>query len=64
MLVLDTPSLSHHIYNVVADEAPDLATLFASVGASPPDGSTDTAAQADEVLLDVRRLLVQCPESS
>jgi nucleoside-diphosphate-sugar epimerase len=55
-LVLDAPSPSHRIYNVVADEAPDLATLFASVGASPPDGSTAAAAQADEALLDGRRL--------
>ena len=35
-LVLDAPSPSHRIYNVVDDEAPDLATLFASVGAPPP----------------------------
>ena len=26
-------------YNVVDDEAPDFATLFASAGAPPPDGS-------------------------
>lgn len=55
-LVLDAPSPSHRIYNVVGDEAPDLATLFASVGAPPPDGSAAEAARADDVLLDGRRL--------
>jgi UDP-glucose 4-epimerase len=33
--VLDAPSPAHRIYNVTDDEAPDLATLFASVGAEP-----------------------------
>jgi nucleoside-diphosphate-sugar epimerase len=56
MLVIDTPSPSHHIYNVVSDEAPDLVALFAAVGAPPPDGSAAEAAQVDEVLLDGRRL--------
>lgn len=56
MLVLDTPSPAHHIYNVVADQAPDLATLFAAVGAPPPDGSAGEAARSDEVLLDGRRM--------
>ena len=37
--LLDAPSPAHRIYNVVDDEAPDFATLFASVGAPPPDGS-------------------------
>lgn len=55
-LVLDTASPSHRIYNVADDEAPDLATLFASVGAPPPDGSTAEAARAFEAVLDVRRL--------
>jgi nucleoside-diphosphate-sugar epimerase len=55
-LVLDAPSPSHRIYNVVDDEAPDLTTLFASVGAPPPDGSAAEAGQADNVLLDGRRL--------
>jgi nucleoside-diphosphate-sugar epimerase len=54
--VLDAPSPSHRIYNVVDEEAPDLATLFASVGASPPDGSAFEAARVDHVLLDGRRL--------
>jgi nucleoside-diphosphate-sugar epimerase len=55
-LLLDAPSPAHSIYNVAGDEAPDLATLFASVGASPPDGSAAEAARADYVLLDGRRL--------
>jgi nucleoside-diphosphate-sugar epimerase len=55
-LVLDAPSPAHRIYNVAGDEAPDLATLFASVGAPPPDGSAEEAARADDVLLDGRRL--------
>lgn len=55
-LVLDALSPSHRIYNVVDDEAPDLATLFASVGAPPPDGSAAEAARASDVLLDGRRL--------
>jgi nucleoside-diphosphate-sugar epimerase len=53
-LVLDAPSPAHRIYNVV-DESPDLATLFASVGALPPDGSAAEAARDDDVLLDGRR---------
>ena len=55
-LVLDTPSPSHRIYNVVDDEAPDLATLFASVGAPPPDGSDAERARAFDVVLDGRRI--------
>ncbi|AKF11710.1 NAD-dependent epimerase/dehydratase family protein [Sandaracinus amylolyticus] len=54
--VLDARSPSHRVYNVVDDEAPDLATLFASVGAPPPDGSAAEAARAFEMLLDGRRL--------
>ncbi|AUX47590.1 NAD-dependent epimerase [Sorangium cellulosum] len=54
--VLDTASPSHRIYNVVDDEAPDLATVFASVGAPPPDGSAGEAARAFDVLLDGRRI--------
>ena len=43
--LLDAPSPAHRIYNVVDDEAPDLATLFASVGAPPPDGSNAESAR-------------------
>ena len=54
--LLDTPSPGHRIYNVVDDETPDLATLFASVGAPPPDGSNAERARAFEALLDGRRI--------
>jgi nucleoside-diphosphate-sugar epimerase len=54
--VLDAPSPRHRIYNVVDDEAPDLATVFASVGAPPPDGSDAERGRAFDVLLDGRRI--------
>ncbi len=54
--LLDTPSPAHRIYNVVDDEAPELATLFASVGASPPDGSNAGRARAFDALMDGRRI--------
>jgi UDP-glucose 4-epimerase len=54
--LLDAPSPAHRIYNVVDDEAPDLATLFASVGAPPPDGSNAERARAFDALLDGRRI--------
>jgi UDP-glucose 4-epimerase len=54
--LLDTPSPAHRIYNVVDDEAPDLATLFASVGAPPPDGSNAERARAFDALLDGSRI--------
>ena len=54
--VLDAPSPAHRIYNVVDDEAPDLATLFASVGAPPPDGSDPERARAFDTPLDGRRI--------
>ena len=55
-LLLDTPSPSHRIYNVVDDEAPTRAALFAAVGAPPPDGSNAEAARAFDRLLDGRRI--------
>ncbi|WP_394840735.1 NAD(P)-dependent oxidoreductase [Pendulispora brunnea] len=55
-LLLDARSPAHRIYNVVDDEAPDLATLFASVGAPPPDGSDAERARAFDALLDGRRI--------
>jgi len=55
-LVLDAPSPAHRIYNVVDDEAPTLATLLASVGAPPPDGSNAEAGRASDALLDGRRI--------
>jgi nucleoside-diphosphate-sugar epimerase len=54
--LLDTPSPAHRIYNVVDDEAPDLATLFASVGAPPPDGSDAERGRAFDVVLDGHRI--------
>lgn len=54
--VLDTASPSHRIYNVTDDEAPDLATLFASVGAPPPDGSAAEAGRGFESVIDGRRI--------
>jgi UDP-glucose 4-epimerase len=54
--LLDTSSPAHRIYNVVDDEAPELATLFASVGAPPPDGSNAERARAFDLLLDGGRI--------
>ncbi|HVT09201.1 MAG TPA: NAD-dependent epimerase/dehydratase family protein [Polyangia bacterium] len=54
--VLDAPSPAHRIYNLVDDEAPDLAAIFASVGAPPPDGSAAEAARAFDALMDGRRI--------
>jgi UDP-glucose 4-epimerase len=54
--LLDAPSPAYRIYNVVDDEAPDLATLCASVGAPPPDGSDAEGARAFEALMDGRRI--------
>ncbi|MFP2956403.1 NAD-dependent epimerase/dehydratase family protein [Myxococcus sp. 1LA] len=54
--LLDAPSPAHRIYNVVDDEAPDIATLFASVGALPPDGSNAAFARGFDALLDGRRI--------
>jgi UDP-glucose 4-epimerase len=54
--LLDAPSPAHRIYNVVDDEAPDIATLFAAVGAPAPDGSAAETARAFDTLLDGRRI--------
>lgn len=54
--LLDAPSPAHRIYNVVDDEAPDLATLFASVGEPPPNGSNADRARAYDAQLDGRRI--------
>jgi nucleoside-diphosphate-sugar epimerase len=54
--LLDTPAPAHTIYNVVDDEAPDMATLFASVGAAPPDGSDAERGRPFDALLDGRRI--------
>jgi len=54
--LLDAASPAHRIYNVVDDEAPDLARLFASVGQPPPDGSDSERARAFDTLLGGRRI--------
>ena len=54
--LLDSGSPAHRIYNVVDDEAPSLASLFASVGSPPPDGSSPERARAFDVLLDGGRI--------
>ena len=54
--VLEAAAPTHRLYNVADDEAPDLATLCASVGAPPPDGSAPSRAPAFEVVMDTRRI--------
>ncbi|MEO8846929.1 MAG: NAD-dependent epimerase/dehydratase family protein [Kofleriaceae bacterium] len=54
--VLDAASPAHRIYNVADDEAPDLATVFASVGEPPPDGSDSERARSFDALMDSRRI--------
>lgn len=54
--MVDARSPQHRIYNVTDDEAPDLATMFASVGAAAPDGSQAERGRAFELLMDGRRL--------
>lgn len=54
--LLDAPTTAHRVYNLVDDASPDLATLFASVGAPPPDGTNAERAKAFEAVLDGRRL--------
>jgi nucleoside-diphosphate-sugar epimerase len=55
-LLLDATFPAHHIYNVVDDDAPDLATLFASVGAPPPDGSAAERGRAFDAVMAGRRI--------
>lgn len=54
--VLDAPTPAYRVYNVAADEAPDLAALFASVGQPPPDGSQAERARVFDALLDSSRI--------
>lgn len=54
--LIESSSPAHRIYNVSDDEAPDLATLFASVGAPPPDGSAPELARGFDPLMDTRRI--------
>lgn len=55
-LVLAARSPGHRVYNVTDDEAPTLSTLFAAVGAPPPDGSAPERGAAFDALLDGRRI--------
>ncbi len=55
-LLLDASLPAHRVYNVADDEAPELATLFASVGAPPPDGSNAERAGAFDAVLDGSRI--------
>lgn len=54
--ILDVREAAHRIYNVVDDEAPDLATLFAAVGAPPPDGADAERGRAFAAVTDGRRI--------
>jgi nucleoside-diphosphate-sugar epimerase len=54
--ILDRASPSFRIYNVVDDEPVDLATMFASEGAPPPDGSDPERARAFNTVMDGRRI--------
>ncbi|MEO8904119.1 MAG: NAD-dependent epimerase/dehydratase family protein [Polyangiaceae bacterium] len=55
-LVLEAASPAHRVYNVLDDESPDLISVFASVGAAPPDGSNAERALAFDSLMDGRRI--------
>lgn len=54
--LLEAESPAHRIYNLTDDEAPDMATLFAAVGAAPPDGSEAERGRVFEAILDGSRL--------
>jgi nucleoside-diphosphate-sugar epimerase len=54
--VLAAPSPAHRIYNVVDDEAPELAAVFESAGEPPPDGSNAEFAKNFDALADGRRM--------
>lgn len=54
--LLDAPSPAHRVFNVVDDESPGLAAVFASVGEAPPDGSDAERARPFDALLDGSRI--------
>jgi nucleoside-diphosphate-sugar epimerase len=54
--LLERPSPAHRIYNLADDEAPELATLFASVGEPLPDASNAERARAFDAVLDSSRI--------
>jgi len=54
--LVEAESPAHRVYNLTDDEAPDLTTLFASVGAPPPDGSEAERGRVFEAVLNGSRL--------
>ncbi|WP_246797624.1 NAD-dependent epimerase/dehydratase family protein [Burkholderia perseverans] len=54
--LLDAAAPTYRVYNVVDDEAPRIADLFAAVGAPPPDGSEAARGAAFDTPLDGRRI--------
>lgn len=56
MHLLDTPEPTHRIYNLADDEAPELAAIFASQGAQPPNGSSVEQARSFDALVDGTRI--------
>lgn len=54
--MLDAQAPTYRIYNVVDDDAPTLAALFAAVGAPPPDGSNSDRGRAFDAVPDGRRI--------
>jgi nucleoside-diphosphate-sugar epimerase len=54
--LIDHAAPAHRIYNVTDDDAPDLATLFAAVGAPPPDWSNTDMARAFDTLMGGHRI--------
>jgi nucleoside-diphosphate-sugar epimerase len=54
--MLDAPAPAHRIYNVVDDEAPTLAEVFASVAEPPPDGSDAERGAPFDAHMDGRRI--------
>jgi len=54
--LLDASAPAHRIYNLADDEASDIATMFASVGAPPPDGSNADFARDFDAVPDGRRI--------
>lgn len=54
--LLDAAAPKHRLYNLADDEASDIATMFASVGAPPPDGSNADFARDFDAVPDGRRI--------
>lgn len=54
--ILDKASPAHVVYNVVDDEPAELAAMFASVGAPPPDDTQPDRARAFRTLMDGARI--------